>query len=162
MNIKELHKQNIETYNRYSADIFRYAFSLLKNRQDAEDVMHDVFLKYMDSLSSFNNECSIKTWLLVLTRNKCFNILAQRKTRPSSDISQMETEYRLDCDDKISLEEALRKISVEDNELLYLKEYEGLSYAEISELTGHTLANVKIKLFRARTLLRKLLSDKEI
>lgn len=74
----------------------------------------------------------------------------------------METEYRLDCDDKISLEEALCKISVEDNELLYLKEYEGLSYAEISELTGLTLANVKIKLFRVRTLLRKLLSDKEI
>lgn len=162
MNTKQLHKQNLDTYKEYSADIFRYAFSLLKNRADAEDVMHDVFLKYMDGINSFNNECSVKTWLLVLTRNKCFNILAQKKARPSSDTSRMETEYRLDCDDRISLEEALLKMPDEDNELLYLKEYAGFSYAEISELTGLTLSNVKIKLFRARTLLRKLLLDDEI
>jgi RNA polymerase sigma-70 factor (ECF subfamily) len=162
LNTKELHKQNLDTYKEYSADIFRYAFSLLKNKADAEDVMHDVFLKYIDSINSFNNECSVKTWLLVLTRNKCFNILAQKKVRPSADAFQMETEYRLDCEDKISLEEALLKMPAEDNELLYLKEYAGFSYAEISELTGLTLSNVKIKLFRARTLLRKLLLDDEI
>jgi len=154
-----IHKQYRDIYKEYSADIFRYAFSLLKNREDAEDVMHEVFLKYMDNNQSYKQECSIKTWLLILTRNKCYNLLSQRKIRQSVDADDMEVAYRSDFDDKISLNEALLTLSPEENELLYLKEYGGFSYVEIGEITGLSLSNVKIKLFRTRNLLKKLLLE---
>ena len=57
----------------------------------------------------------------------------------------------------ISLKDALIKLPEEYNELIYLREYEGYSYNEIAGITKLSLENVKIKLFRARQELRKIL-----
>ena len=62
-----------ELYERYSKDIFRYSFSILKNEDDAKDAVQEVFVKYAENESSFKRNCSYKTWFLVLTRNYCFN-----------------------------------------------------------------------------------------
>ena len=62
-----------ELYERYSKDIFKYSFSILKDEDDAKDAVQEVFVKYAENENSFKRSCSYKTWLLVLTRNYCFN-----------------------------------------------------------------------------------------
>ena len=68
-------------------------------------------------------------------------------------------QYETDYDTNITIKDALQQLKPEHNELIYLLEYEGYSYKEIAELTKQSLENVKIKIFRARQQLRKILKD---
>jgi len=147
-----------DLFEAYSGDIFRYSRSILKNEDDAKDIVQDVFVKYAEKEDSFNGKCSHKTWLLIITRNLCFNRL-KKYDRKNERIEneRLEKLYEIDYDSLISLSEALKKLTAEHNELLYLKEYENYSYKEISEITGQSVENVKIKLFRARQRLRQIL-----
>ena len=154
-------KENIplpKLYERYSKDIFRYSFSILKNNEEAEDAVQEVFVKYAESENSFKGECSYKTWLLIITRNYCLSRIRSKNFNSEDiDYEAFDKSVDPDYDSAISLREALMKLSSEHNELIYLKEYEGFSYKEISEITKLSLENVKIKLFRARQELRRIL-----
>lgn len=149
-----------DLFEKFSTDIFRYAGSILKDSDEAKDVVQDVFVKYAENESSFKHECSQKTWLLVITRNCCLNRLkkSERKNERIED-QVFEKPYETDYDTMISLDEALKMLIPEHNELLYLKEFEKYSYKEIADITGQSVENVKIKLFRARQHLRKILKN---
>ena len=149
-----------ELYEKYSKDIFKYSFSILKNKDDAKDAVQEVFVKYAQNESSFKGNCSYKTWLLVLTRNYCYNKIKSKSfnhERIKDDI--WNKNYETDYDTHITIKDALLQLSTEHNELIYLREYECYSYKEIAEVTEQSLENVKIKIFRARQHLRKLLKD---
>lgn len=147
-----------ELYERYSKDIFKYSFSILKGEDDAKDAVQEVFVKYVENESSFKGDCSYKTWLLVLTRNYCYNkIKSKGFNNTSLETQTFNKAYETDYDTDISIREALMKLETEDNELIFLREYEGYSYKEIAEITEQSLGNVKIKIFRARKKLREIL-----
>jgi RNA polymerase sigma factor (sigma-70 family) len=147
-------------YEKFAKDIFRYAFSILKDEEDAKDAMQEVFRKYLESKNSFRGNCSQKTFLLVIARNYCFNKLKSRdnKNERLDNIPYIRGNEP-DIIIKLSIEAAMKKLTPEQNELLYLKEYEDLTYKEISDLTNLTIENVKIKLYRARLELKKILKD---
>lgn len=149
-----------DLFEKFSLDLFRYAKSILKDSDEAKDAVQEVFVKYAQNEGSFKNECSQKTWLLVLTRNYCFNKLKSshwNNERIEGEIKQIS--YETDLDTGILINEALKQIPAEYNELLYLKEFENYSYKEIAGITGLTIENVKIKLFRARQQLRQILKN---
>lgn len=149
-----------DLYEKYSNDIFKYSFSLLKSSDEAKDAVQETFIKFEQSSESFKQGCSFKTWLLIIARNYCFNRLKSKNFNSEHiDEEQYYGSYNSSYELKLTIEEALNKLTPEYNELFYLKEYEGYSYKEIADLTGLSLENVKIKLFRARQILRKLLSD---
>lgn len=134
--------------------------SILKNREEAEDAIQEVYIKFSESLSGFSGTCSHKTWLLIITRNYCFNRISS-KSFAHVDIESLSiTDTRSpDYDAILTIREALSKLSPEENELIFLKEYEGWSYKEIAELTKQTIENVKIKLFRTRKKIRDFIND---
>lgn len=147
-----------ELYERYSKDIFKYSFSILKNEDDAKDAVQEVFVRYAENESSFKRNCSYKTWLLVLTRNYCYNKIKSKGFNNISFADQtFNKSYETNYDTHISIREALIKLSHEYNELIYLREFENYSYKEIAEITEQSLENVKIKIFRARKRLREIL-----
>ncbi len=147
-----------DLYEQYGKDVFRYAFSILKDEEEAKDAVQEAFVKYAKSENSFKGDCSQKTWLLIITRNYCFNRINKKDfNNKRIDEETKNYKYEIDLDSRISLKDALMMLSEEHNELLYLKEYEGYSYKEISEITEQSIENVKIKLFRARKKLREIL-----
>jgi len=147
-----------ELYERYSIDVLKYSLSILNNEEEAKDAVQEVFVKYAESESSFRRDCSQKTWLLVIARNYCYNRIQHSSFRKIDLAKAGENEnYEIDYDTNISLREALKMLTSEQNELIYLKEYEGYSYKEIAEITDQSLENVKVKLFRARKKLREIL-----
>jgi RNA polymerase sigma factor (sigma-70 family) len=149
-----------DLFERFSVDIFRYALSILNDRDEAKDALQEVFVKYAENESSFKFDCSQKTWLLVLTRNYCFNRIKSGNWKTVKiDREGFEKSIENDLDLRISLNDALKSLSAEHNELLYLKEYGNYSYKEIAEITGQSVENVKIKLFRARQQLRQILKN---
>ncbi len=115
-----------ELYEKYSIEIFKYSLSILKNEEEAKDAVQEVFAKYANSKSSFRQDCSQKTWLLVITRNYCYNRL-QHSSFKNYDIEEVRQNenYEVDYDSDISLKEAIKMLTPELNQLIYLKEYEG-------------------------------------
>lgn len=146
-----------ELFNSYSNDILNYSMSLLKDYDDAKDALQEVFVRYINSQNSFKGECSYKTWLLVITRNYCFKKLNGKASRPLPIGENLLITFEAELDDKISLNDALEKLSKEEFEIIYLREYACYSYKEMAEILGITIDNVKVKLFRVREQLRKYL-----
>lgn len=144
-----------ELYTKYRNDVFHYSLGLIKNPDDAKDVVQEVFLRCNKSLESFRGDCSEKTWLLIITRNYCYNFLKSKKHLNDPIEDHKHKEVEMDIDAKLTLEGALKSLSKENYELLYLKEYLGYSYKEIAEIMDISLCNVKTKLFRTRQQLRK-------
>lgn len=155
-----LHLKKIEThelYVQFSVDVFNYALSLLKDTEKASDALQDVFLKFIETEKNFKGDCSYKTWLLVITRNYCFNKLLKNKKSNLrlEDIDELSDTIKID--DKLSIEDAINKLSQDESEIIYLREYAGHSYKEMAEILETTVDNVKVKLFRVRKKLRKYL-----
>lgn len=160
MEKKELNIQVKELYEEYSDDILRYSFSIIRNYEEARDMVQEVFARHLENEESIQGQCSLKTWLFVITRNLCYSRRRNKSfhnTRIEGNL--FEKNYTESFDLNISIQDALMKLSKESSELIYLKEFEGYSYAEISEMTNISVENVAVKLYRAKKLLRKYLKD---
>ncbi len=149
-----------ELYKEYSDDVLRYSFSILRNYEEARDITQEVFILHFENGESFKGLCSYKTWLFVIARNLCYSRLRSKSfNNESMELHSFEKNYTESFDINISIRDALLKVSKEISELLYLQEYEGYSYAEISEITKLSVENIAVKLYRAKKLLRKYLKD---
>jgi RNA polymerase sigma factor (sigma-70 family) len=131
---------------------------------DAEDLCQDAYLKAFASFENFRG-ANPKSWLLAIVRNTCFDWL--RKRRPTALIpfddelaasdASPETLYLRELD-RHALKSALARLPAEFQEVLILREFEDLSYKEISEIAGLPIGTVMSRLARARQRLRSELS----
>lgn len=146
-----------ELFNTYSNDVLNYSMSILKNYDEAKDAVQEVFVRYINSQSTFKGECSYKTWLLTITRNYCLKKLNSRANKTERiDDSFLET-VESNIETRISLNDAFANISAEEYEIIYLRDFECYSYKEIAGILGITVDNVKVRLFRVRQHLKKYL-----
>jgi RNA polymerase sigma-70 factor (ECF subfamily) len=136
---------------------------LLRDNQDAEDIVHDSFLRANRYFSSFR-EGDARAWLLGIVRNTCMTRLRERKAAPlsaSGDADQLDRtarnpEQSLLLKENIdALKSCIEGLPAEYREVLVLRELEEFSYQQISETTGAASGTVMSRLNRAR----KRLSD---
>ena len=146
-----------ELFKTYSHDILCYSASILKNKDDAKDALQEVFIRFINNRHSFKGECSYKTWLLIITRNYCYTKLKQRPINIERLEDNILSHVQDNIDVNISLQDAIAKLSGEENELLYLKEYAGYTYKEISEILEINVNTAKTKLFKIRQQLKEYL-----
>jgi RNA polymerase sigma-70 factor, ECF subfamily len=155
--IFEKKKSAKELFKTYSGDVLNYSYSILKDYDDAEDAVQEVFMQFMKSENIFRGECSYKTWLLTITRNYCYQKINKNPNHLVTIDANLPDTYEMSIDASISLNDALAELPVEEYELIYLRAYAGYSYNEISEVLNVSIDNVKVKLFRVRQKLRKYL-----
>jgi RNA polymerase sigma-70 factor (ECF subfamily) len=161
-----------EIVERYQAKVFSIIYGILRNRNDAEDIAQQVFAKIYFSIKNFDFRSSLLTWIYKITVNECYDYLRKKKVRKlvyesdfSADdslrmeISEPATDHAPAVDHRLAQHDLilklLSKISEEDRSLLLLKEVEGHSVEELSEMTGMNENTIKVKLFRARQKLVK-------
>lgn len=144
-------------FKNYSKDILHYSLSLLRDYEEAEDAVQEVFTRFIESYDSFRGECSYKTWLLTITRNYCFNRLNGKARLTDRIDEQIILSSEDSIEQKITLEEVLEKLTKDEYELVYLREFACYSYKEISEILNISEDNVKVKIFRVRQQLKKYL-----
>jgi len=161
-----------EIVERYQAKVFSIIYGILRNRNDAENIAQQVFAKIYFSIKNFDFRSSLLTWIYKITVNECYDYLRKKRVRKlvyesdfSADESQrMEnTEPATDqapaVDQRLAQHDLilklLSKISAEDRSLILLKEVEGHSVEELSQMTGMNENTIKVKLFRARQKLVK-------
>jgi RNA polymerase sigma-70 factor, ECF subfamily len=148
-------------YQRYRGPLYAFCFRLTAEMAKAEDAVHESFLKLASGAKNIRTPAALRTWLFRVARNEALAMLrSYRKTLP---LSESEDEAPWETDTPLSLleskntaeivEQAIRKLKTEYREVILLREFEELSYAEIAEITSATEGAVRARIFKARKAL---------
>ncbi|MGB5193691.1 MAG: sigma-70 family RNA polymerase sigma factor [Polyangiales bacterium] len=146
---------------RHAAAVLRLA-TAASDPSTAEDVMQQTFLSVYQQAASFRAEASVRTWLLTIARNTAFRLhgKTQREDLVEEPLTQLGVQAGRGSDDpeaiaiaserKGALRRAMASLSAEDQEVLILRDLEGLRGSEAAEVLGISLRALKSRLHRAR------------
>ena len=146
-------------YGKVKNSIFTYALSIVKNRHDAEDLLHDSFLQIWDAASRYKSEGKPMAWILTITKNLCRMKLRERtKTAetPFEDFAILPDEG-LSIEDRAVLRGCMERLSDEERQILLLHAVTGLRHREIAALVEKPLSTVLSKYNRAIKKIRTIL-----
>jgi len=145
--------------------LFRYALNYLKESSVAEDVIQEVFLKLWRNRKELNKIKNIEAWSMTMTKNISLDVLKRNKVEYTDPVFIKEPMMRASAPDNLleqselkgSVHEIIESLSEKQRQVVFLRDIEGYSYKEISEIIGIDQNLVKVTLFRARENLRKKL-----
>lgn len=152
-------------YERYSSRLYSYCRRLLDDHVQAEEGVQQTFIKAFRSLESLDDPKAFYYWLFTIARNEVYSSIRKQKRngRPES-ISDESVWLEDPSHESVVASElhelvndALRKLKHEYQEVLVLRHDEGLSYAEISAITGDTVSSIESRLTRARHAMKNYL-----
>ncbi len=165
-----------ELVNRYEKKIYRLGMNITGNREDAEDVLQDAFLKAFQHLADFREDSRFYTWITRIAVNEA--LMKLRKRRNSKEVGMEDSEdengdvqvrefadWKPNPEQQFAqteldqiLQSAVNTLSPGFRAVFYLRDVEGLSTEETAELLKLSAGAVKARLFRARLRLREELS----
>ena len=159
-------QQPEELVREHLDSVYRVAFSVVRDSALAEDVAQDSILKAWNALPTFRGDSSLRSWLLRITHNTAISTLRRRREEVRDPdqlperVSRSSTEKQvLDRITRNDFEAALDQLDELSRSIVVLREVEGLSYDEISEMLEVPLPTVKTRLLRARRVLAAALAD---
>ena len=145
--------------------IYAVCMNMLKNPHDAQDAAQDTFLKAYRNIRSFKSESKVETWLTRIAVNTCLDILRSRRETvdidEQYDLAGEETpETELEKNNrKRAVRKALQAMEPDMRSIIILRDINGHSYEEISEMLNLNLGTVRSRLSRAREKLKKILLE---
>ena len=160
----DLHRLVLE----HSDAIYRLALSVVRDPALAEDVSQEALVKAWLALPSFRGESSIRSWLLRITHNTAISTLRRRRAvvLDPHDLPERQTRIDRSVESRVQSHvvmdefvEALDTLDELSRSIVVLRELEGLSYEEISDVLGVPMPTVKTRLLRARRRLSNVLRD---
>lgn len=163
LKIKKDDKKGIEElYSKYHKMVYGIAFSILKNKEDAEDIMQIVFAKIQEIDKTKLPEDKEMTWLYTLTKNETLNYLKKKKGELSLDtIYEIENKNN-EIDEKIDYIEfnrLIRKLNKKEQEIISLKILANFSFQEISELLNEPVGTVKWRYYKSLRSIKAMLGN---
>ena len=156
---------------KYQSRVIATAFKFVKERQLAEDIAQEAFIKSYNSIDSFREESSFYTWVYRITVNTAKNYLVSSKRRDEvaiSDLSLDDSFYpeKLDVDSpqeilkanelRDLIFETLSSLGEETRTALSLREFDGLSYEQIAEIVQCPVGTVRSRIFRGREIIEEV------
>lgn len=148
-----------ELIERYQNNLYAVAFSVCKNAEDAEDVVQDTFIQYHSGKKEFENEQHIRAWLIRVAINKAKNVnhTFWRQNKLSLE-DYMET-LTFETPEAENLFETVMKLPKKHRIVIHLFYYEDYTIREIADILKISEGNVKVRLTRARALLKETLRE---
>jgi len=172
--IEEVLKGNTAAFailvERYQDMVFTIAVKILQNREDAEEIAQDAFVKAYQKLGSFRRESRFSTWLYRIAYNEAISRTRLKKmpeTELNEEISESEADKEVEegvmgldqFEQKKAINLVLRKLDNPDQLLIKLFYYEEQTVNEISLIMGMSESNVKVRLHRLRKRIYKALNE---
>jgi len=139
---------------RHQQRVFRLAGRFFRRPEDVEEAAQDTFLTAFRKLGTYRGEAPFEHWLTRVCLNTCYMRL--RRARPTEELPAEVAVEASNPDARLDAERLLARLPARDRFLLLLLHGEGWSTAEIAERTGWSQSNVKVRAFRARRKLRRL------
>ena len=146
--------------DKYSDMVLRIAYTYLKNRADAEDIVQDVFLRIIDKKPSFNDESHEKLWLIRATINMCknkVNMFWNKNKCSIDDVQEFAVSDKYNTD--TSVFQAVMALGEKYRVVVYMYYYEGYSTPEIADVIGKNETTIRSLLHRARNKLKDMLKE---
>jgi RNA polymerase sigma-70 factor (ECF subfamily) len=155
-------KEFNDCVNLYADNIYRFIVKNLKHEEDARDVVQASFEKMWLNREKVDNERS-KSYLFTVAYHQMIDLIRKNKRVKLEDefSSSLQTTREPQSEVKKLLNDALYRLSETQRSLVLLKDYEGYSYDEISEITSLSISQVKVYLHRARIQLKNYLVKPE-
>jgi RNA polymerase sigma-70 factor (ECF subfamily) len=150
-----------ELFARHSPRVFAYCKRFLNTKEEAEDVFQETFIKFHQSASKDRVMTNVPAFILTIARNLCVNQRRREKQAVSYEdyMAQDGIDTSNDKNELLDLiKMAIELLPDEYKEAFILREYDGLTYQEIGNLTGTTLTTVKVRIHRAKVKIREVLS----
>lgn len=138
----------------YRSNVYRLAFSYVKNNEDAEDISQEAFLKLYKSNESFRTSENVKAWLIRVTINLSKNLL---KTFWRQKRSELNREIPVQSEKEEVLLGIISRLKPKYSVVLHLYYYERYSVKEIAEICNISSGTVRTQLVRARSQLKEML-----
>lgn len=148
-----------ELFEKYQDNLYIIAFNVCKNAEDAKDVVQDTFIQYYSAKKEFDNEQHIRAWLIRVAINKAKNVNSTfwRKNKMSLE-DYMET-LVFDTPQSEELFETVMHLPEKYRIVIHLFYYEDYTVHEIADILKLSESNVKVRLSRARSLLKEKLQE---
>ncbi len=147
-----------QLYDRFADRVFRYAFTLLRDRHLAEEVTQETMLAVWNEAKTYSGRSRVSTWIFGIARNQAHRLLDQeiRSRRHSEEpVSVPDPAATVNREEAVLA--ALSSLSEPQREVVFLTFYAGLSYSEIATLLGVPEGTVKSRMFHARQKLAEVL-----
>jgi RNA polymerase sigma-70 factor (ECF subfamily) len=150
---------------KYQKEIYFLACRMVLNKEDAADVVQEIFVQVFRNIHQFRSASTFKTWLYRVAINQCKNFLrVLKKNRELAPIenyavtdpkdSQLDLLLKNERVDLIS--ETIEKLPKKQKAILILRTYQELSYKEIAEIVGGSVNSAKVNFYHARENIKRL------
>ena len=162
----------VELVEKYTEKVFNLSYRITRSQEDAEEISQDVFITLHAKSRSFQGKSAFSSWLYRITANAAFMKLRQKKSsaavsledinpsiveswvdQNSNDIGYISSRHEL----REVIEQAIAKLPEEYRMIFIMRDVDGLSSQEVSEIMGASVPAIKSRLHRARLMLRKKL-----
>lgn len=157
-----------ELFQRYRQPVFRFVYRFAHNRDEAEDITQDVFVKVFEHLHTFREECKFSTWIMRIAANLCTDRARSRQRREA--LIKQEAAQRLDwmthprpmdpvesahqSQVQSAFHRVLEALPEHHRTIIVLRDLEERSYEELAEILGCTIGGAKLRVLRARRALK--------
>ena len=153
-----------EMVDRYGAELYRLAYSLVGNSADAEDVVQETFAGAFRHARRFEGRAAVRTWLVRILVRQAARQRHSRARGPSVSLNALDATdggeaKRVDHDARMDIAALLEKLPAIHRDAIVLRELEGMTYDEMADALDVPRGTVESRLFRARQTLKELLKD---
>lgn len=168
--IRKVHNGNKDALNsivqKYYDEIYRFCVFMTGQETDSYDITQEVFLKLIRYIDTCQNK-NLKGYLLIIARNLCFDYFRHKKRMIGAEsVVEMETVVKLEkeeqtdyVENRLFLKDALVKIPEEQREVIILRIYEELKFAEIAKMLGCNVSTVKSRYHLGIRKLKKIMEE---
>jgi RNA polymerase sigma-70 factor (ECF subfamily) len=149
-----------ELYEKTSSAVYGFALSILRNRQDAEDVMHDTYIRVYSGAAAYKPAGKALTWMMTIVKNLCYSRLRDGKILQDIDDLELAADHSMQeiAEDRQILETAMQILSFDERQIVVLHAVTGMKHREIAEILSLPAGTVVSKYNRA---LRKMRTEIE-
>ena len=173
--VDEIINGNVHAFRKivekYEDMVFTITLRIIRNRELADEIAQDVFLKVYQSIDKFKGKSKLSTWIYKIAYNTSVNAIRGVKNAmrdsdidsiPDNEIgSSPDAQFELITEDSKKLvKKAILSLEVSERIIVTLYYFDDLTVSEISDITGVSKSNVKVKLYRSRNKLYELLKNK--
>ncbi len=151
----------------YSGMLYRHIHRMVGNREDAQDILQDVLLLIFRKLHTFRGDASMKTWVFRIASNRAIDFIRQSRRRPTEALDEKLstkesplafTQRKAEID---TLSQALNRLPIEQQQVVVLKEINGFTFREISEILQIPENTAKTRMYTSLKKLRSLLAQEQ-
>lgn len=136
-------------YEAAGTAVFAYALSVLKNRSDAEDVLHDTFVSLWSYAADYKSQGKPMAWIMTIARNHSYKQLQYRQRYQPLESDTWLQSFPADPDDRLMLRQCMQALTDEERQILVLHAVAGCRFREIGQMLDLNTSTVLSKYHRA-------------